>query len=284
MPRRSSTRKTGRPKSVLGQIMSPVNVTNKATTDSAMKRIRSCPLTVVLIYANWCGHCHSYMPFFDNMARTSGRTANMVKIEESALPNFNDKLVANFPNSRPLKAEGYPTLLAVSKNGSVISQLPIVREEEANTKMIRSVGNIAASIPKPEKTANIVTKNTTPANISSETPKQSPDLLIDSPIQVVNPPSTESDISPAVSREDVLTKSLIQNLPEPTPRLVGGNGLYGTLLDATYQLAPAAVLTGIATGLPRLMRKTRHSTSGGGGPRRKSTCKNRRNRRRNRGI
>lgn len=261
--RRNKTNKSARTRSVLGRLMSPVNVTNNSNIASAMKSIRNAPVTIVLIYANWCGHCHTYMPFFDKMSRASNRTANTVKIEESSLKNFNSALVKNFPEAKPLDADGYPTLLAVSKKGEVMSQLPVVRENEPNAKMIRSVGNIAASIPAPATVANkaIATPNVPAAKIRS-TPLALTNTgevnMADTAIEVVTPPSAESDISPAVGNMNVaLEASSTETIPEPPPRLVGGTGLYGALLDATYQLAPAAVLTGVATGLPKLMRKTR---------------------------
>lgn len=250
---RNSARKTVRAKSILGKLMSPVNVTDSSSAASAMKRISNAPLTLVLIYANWCGHCHSYMPFFDKMARTEGRSANMVKVEDKALANFNATLTKNFLTAKPLEAEGYPTLLAVSKRGEVVSPLPIVREEAPNTKMIRSVGKIAASIPKPETVASqTLPTESIPGSAISSRPIATNEI-----VNPIAPPSTESDISPAVENLETLTeKSTNEILPEPSPRLVGGSGLYGALMDATYQLAPAAVLTGIAAGMPRRLRKT----------------------------
>ena len=149
-----------------------------------------------------------------------------------------------------------------------MSQLPVVREHEPNTKMIQSVGNIAASIPTPATVSNktISTPNIPPANIQSTPPEltNTGDInMAESAIEVVSPPLAESDISPSVGNlNTALETSSTESIPEPPPRLVGGSGLYGALLDATYQLAPAAVLTGVAAGLPKLMRKTRKGMRG----------------------
>jgi thiol-disulfide isomerase/thioredoxin len=235
-------------------------MSNSSTAASAIKRIRNAPLTVVLIYANWCGHCHSYMPFFDKMSKTQGRSANMVKVEDKALPAFNAALTTNFPNAIPIEPEGYPTLLAVGKNGRVVSSLPVVREEAPNAKMIRSVGNIAASIPKPETVeSQTLPTESVPASTISSRQRTINELPVP-----ITPPTAESDISPEVENLDVLTQQRGEILPEPSPRLVGGSGLYGALVDATYQLAPAAVLTGIAAGMPRrLMTNRKNKTRKG---------------------
>jgi thiol-disulfide isomerase/thioredoxin len=249
--------------------MSPVNVTKSSEISPALKRIRNAPVTLVLIYATWCGHCHSYMPFFDKMSRVPGRTANTVKIEESELNNFNRNLTKNFPRAKSLEAEGYPTLLAVSREGEVMSQMPVVREEEPNTKMIRSVGNIAASMPPPKsvQSQEIATPNIAPRSVSSraenvlETANNltMPEMNFTEDVEAnrsVLPPNVSGDISPKV--EQVTRES--EPLPPVPNRLVGGTGLYGALMNATYQLAPAAVLTGIAAGIPRAFRSGRRGT------------------------
>lgn len=248
--------------------MSPVNVTSASQVPRALQNIRNAGVTIVLIYADFCGHCHTFMPYFDGMSKTPGRTANMVKIEHSALDTFNDSLTKQFPSTTPLSAEGYPTLLAVGKNGQVISELPVVREKEPNTKMIRSVGNIVANMPKPVSVSSttIKTPSTPPAKISSVV-RADNDINREfeddgkkydtSSSKGVLPPVAESDISPLVGDIDTLSKRTLETLPEPSPRFVGGNGLYGALLNATYQLAPAAVLTGVASGVPKLLGKTK---------------------------
>lgn len=266
---RRTTRKMRRPRAVLGSIMSPVNVTKSSEISPALKRIRNAPVTLVLIYANWCGHCHSYMPFFDKMSRVTGRTANTVKIEESELNSFNRNLTKNFPKAKSLEAEGYPTLLAVSREGEVVSQMPVVREEEPNTKMIRSVGNIAASMPPPKsvQSQEIATPNIAPRSVSSraenvlETANNltMPEMNFtgnEKDGESVLPPNVSGDISPKV--EQVTRES--EPLPPVPNRLVGGTGLYGALMNATYQLAPAAVLTGIAGGIPRAFRNGHRGT------------------------
>ena len=36
---------------------------------------------MILVYADWCGHCHKYMPFFENeLEQIPGRTVNMAKV------------------------------------------------------------------------------------------------------------------------------------------------------------------------------------------------------------
>ena len=244
--------------------MSPVNVTSLSDVAPALKRIKNASVTLVLIYAKWCGHCHTYMPFFDKMGKTAGRTANTVKIEESALNKFNTGLMKNFPGSVPLEAEGYPTLLAVSKNGTVMSNLPVVREEAPNTKMIKSVGEIVRSMPEPTRVANVsvATPNVAPVNISSRgmdvmemsnnfAPLTTAGTSAKPSSGTVLPPNVEEDFSPKVER---LTGESEPLPPIPT-KVVGGNGLYGALVDATYQLAPAAILTGVAAGIPRILRR-----------------------------
>ena len=69
------------------------------------------PNTFVLIYADWCGHCHRYMPKFKALAKTPGRVNNMAAVNETVLKSI--------PELSEAKISGYPSVIKVDSNGKI---------------------------------------------------------------------------------------------------------------------------------------------------------------------
>jgi len=69
------------------------------------------PFTLVLIYADWCPHCHDYLPIWDEFANLPGRNANMAKVHF----DMQEKI----PNIANAKINGYPSVIKVLPDGTV---------------------------------------------------------------------------------------------------------------------------------------------------------------------
>jgi len=69
------------------------------------------PFTLVLIYADWCPHCHEYLPIWDEFANLPGRNANMAKVHF----DMQEKI----PNIANAKINGYPSVIKVLPDGTV---------------------------------------------------------------------------------------------------------------------------------------------------------------------
>jgi len=80
-----------------------INTFNNLTTQA--------PFTLVLIYADWCPHCHDYLPIWDEFANLPGRNANMAKVHF----DMQEKI----PNIAKAKINGYPSVIKVLPNGTV---------------------------------------------------------------------------------------------------------------------------------------------------------------------
>ena len=88
-----------------------LDVRNSKQVKDFKQLVISGPLTFVLIYADWCGHCHRYMPKFKKLAQTPGRVVNMAAVNET--------MVKNIPEIANAKISGYPSVIQVTSDGEV---------------------------------------------------------------------------------------------------------------------------------------------------------------------
>lgn len=81
------------------------------------------PTIVGLIHANWCGHCQTLMPVWEEMVKSmkGNKMFHIVKIESSdadkdaRMAHINSKISKDSPK---LQANGFPTIFKV-KNGKL---------------------------------------------------------------------------------------------------------------------------------------------------------------------
>jgi len=86
---------------------------------------------VVLYYAEWCGHCTTFKPTWDELANKCKDKMNFAKIEQS---NFNKKELGYNPGEN---IEGYPTIY-LRKNGKDVDQYSGERSLEALEQYVDS--------------------------------------------------------------------------------------------------------------------------------------------------
>lgn len=100
------------------------------------KLIQSGPVTFVFVHADWCGHCQTYKPIWDELLSVPGRSANMGMIHHD--------MVEKSPLLKDAKIPGYPTVLKVYSNGH------IEKYKGENNEMTNAVPN-ARSIESMKK-------------------------------------------------------------------------------------------------------------------------------------
>jgi protein disulfide-isomerase len=144
-PKKNKSRKSGRVRrSTAGKILPPLDVRSNKQLKEFERRIKQGGITIVLVWAPWCGHCHKFMPHFDEAAKSPNRSVQAIKVEETMLPAVNAVLTKNINKSaKPLNVEGYPSLIVVDKNGNKVTEMEAVKNTEVMTNVMNNAGPLA---------------------------------------------------------------------------------------------------------------------------------------------
>lgn len=96
----------------MGRLLPPVDITNEQQLKELDKRIKMGPMTLVLVYADWCGHCQRFKPMMDQLENCKDRSIQTARIRDDMFPK------SSISNT---KLEGYPSVLLVKESGEVAS-------------------------------------------------------------------------------------------------------------------------------------------------------------------
>ena len=130
----------------MGRISLPMDVRSTGDIPAFENMLSKGPMAVVLIYADWCGHCNTYKEnVWSPLKSTKGRKLNMASVHYDQLENTSLK------NS---KIEGYPSLLVVgtdkkpatfNTDSGVTNAMPNANELTTMKKIITAPVNTSRS-------------------------------------------------------------------------------------------------------------------------------------------
>ena len=240
-----------------GKIMPPIDVTSMKDLKGMWDRISKGPLTMVLVYAPWCGHCHRLMPHFDAAAKSPGRTVQVVKVNDTMLPAANTYMRQNSMAAKPLEVDGYPTVMLLKKNGAEAIPMNPVNDTARMTRMMNEAGSVAEEEPVTPAMNNAVSRQP-PASRNIGT------------FNLAEPAEEDTNVltneeSEAIAAQEEANNTTVRPIAPPTsedkeeaPIMAHGGGrrsqggsLLASMSAAAYQLAPAAVLLGLQTAMGR---------------------------------
>ncbi len=248
-------------RSTMGRLLPPVDIKEDSQLSELEKRIKEGPLTLVLIYADWCGHCQRFKPTMEKLETIPERSIQTARIRDDMFPKS---------SISSAKIEGYPTLMLVDKSGNVESfktedgqvtnAIPDHTNMQKMTALVRTAGReeglnalneskeLSTISMEPPSLGNLSNATVNPAVETPEIPKNIlADRLSDSSVQRLNAN---------------LIKSSNSLLKEATAPMKGGaqtgGSLWSQLMLASGRLAPAAALF-VGAEAYRQRRKSRRS-------------------------
>jgi thiol-disulfide isomerase/thioredoxin len=241
------------------------------------------PVAYVFVHADWCGHCQTYKPIWDELSNIPGRTANMAMIHHD--------MVEKSPVLKDAKIPGYPSVLKVYPNKHIeayknetnesTNGMPNIRDLENMKKQILSAVTVTASNMNATNTRNSMvimntgnnssnsnkgSKGSKGSNSNKGSNKNMPILKNSKNVAVPvtnmrsnrnkNTKKHKSNVNIAtVFPVSQVTK---RNISNGIQNMQGGS-LFMALQQALQQMGPTALLaTGAAVALPP--KKSRGST------------------------
>jgi hypothetical protein len=152
----------------MGRVSLPMDVKSSDAVPAFEEMLTKGPMAVVLVYADWCGHCDNYKKnVWSPLKSVKNRTVNMATLREDVIQNTSLKNA---------KIDGYPSVLVVGKdkkpavfnsNSGVTNAMP----ESNDVSTMKSL--ITSSVPKEvsAQTSNsALTSNSTAVSLNSEYP------------------------------------------------------------------------------------------------------------------
>ena len=223
--RKSRARKTSRGKrtvrrhrvSTAGKILPPLDVRSKKHLSEFERRIKKGPLTIIMVWAPWCPHCHTMMPHFDAASKSPNRSIQSVKVEEKMLPAVNQIMARNINKSvAPLNVEGYPSIIVVDKQGNAVTNVEPVRDTESMTSLMAEAGPIAESAG-----LNGINKNMSASNVKNSVIKNSLKNIAKNVTNVTNANNAANAMAMTVNKGNN-KRNLLANIGVENEGLVSG--------------------------------------------------------------
>lgn len=263
----------GHQMSTSGKISPPLDVRSPSDLSKFKDRIMKGPITIVMVYADWCGHCHEMRPHFDAAAKSPNRTMQAIAVNEKMLDKVNNSINQNINhNAKPIEVEGYPSILLVDREGNKVSDIEPVKNTSVMTKvMTEPTSPMAESSPAEESSPmeesqkgsfhmnSYLGKNNGMAGnsmksmnayVGEDQLKGSIASTMKGNLKNHNNLSIQP-VSPSEAKSD--------RLVAPTKGVVGGS-LFGALSQSAYTLAPAAVLLATAAAMMNRRKSSKKSS------------------------
>ncbi len=245
-------------RTVMGSLLPPIDITEPKQLSELEKRIRKGPLTLVLVYADWCGHCQHFKPMMEQLENAPERSIQTARVREDVFPQSS---IAS------AKIEGYPTLLLVKQSGEVAAfkndqgEVTNAIPDHTNMqKMTAIVKNAGTEAGQTAFESSVVTPNVS----SSEVAVVQTDENTSIPKNIVADRLSANHVN---TLNRTLVRSADQLLKQATAPIVkqgGGCGsLWSNLVLASQKVAPAALLfLGAESMKRRRTTKRRRSAKG----------------------
>lgn len=233
--------------------MPSLNVTSTAQFGELRKILDKNPLVLVLVYADWCGHCQHFKPEWKNLANSRTRNMAMVSVRDDVFPKS--------PLNSLVTPEGFPTVAVVSKANNVAVNLPS-REPTMLNNLVSNADKISPTMPavaaaeaaqmNSEAVAavgpiepNVSAATTAEIRLSGTDNEDSLEAMVTNSMENAKANNYETApvrraVTPPLSEEEYLRMN-ISKKPLPLVRQAGGSGLWNILQSASGPMQPFSI-------------------------------------------
>ncbi len=255
----SKKKKSRKAKTIKGRLSAPVDVRSRESVPAFEKLLEKGPLTLVLVYADWCGACHRFKEnTWNHVTKMNNRTMNIGSVREDMLPSTSlaNSKISHYPSlllvgkdKRPAEfksPEGEATNALPNNETKNIEQLLKTPVEEvptvttANNLVIEPVENAANLATEPVVVEEDIVENTIPKATTPMSQAEAMETLPTPKALSAIPPNANLDLKTSIQNATAAA-----NAPAPKP-IVGGRrvegGLYSALSGMATQGIPAALL------------------------------------------
>ena len=234
---KSKTRKTSKMR--MGRIMSPVDVRSADKIGAFEGMLGSGPITLVLVYADWCGHCQRFKKdTWNDLTAMSNRKMNIAAVRDDMLPK------TSLANS---KIKGYPSLMLVgtdkrpaefSEDGEVTNAMPSNEKKNLQSLLQTPLPEMNESMVTPVKTGspmiNASAVNSTPpspmANLTGTLKPPSPTLAANASQDEIDEAIVNQPISAPPDNDMELVESATVTPSNRAKAPIGGGNLLTSLI------------------------------------------------------
>ena len=223
--RKFASRRRSRRQSTVGKITPPLDVRSEDSISSLMKLVKKGPITIILVYADWCGHCHTYKPKFDEAAKNRKSPFQVASINDEMLPSVNER-IKSMNKSANINISGYPSVVSLNNKGEFVKDL----SQDAAIKMLNT--------PMPNAVQqNVSMKNVSMKNVPKNVMENVPKNVMENSSKNVMENAPKNVKLPQTRVSEPILQLMGGSFETPlAPKYLGGS-LYKSLSSSPYQLA-----------------------------------------------
>jgi len=132
----------------MGKVKLPMDVRSSKDIPAFENMLSGGPMAVVLVYADWCGHCDTYKKnVWSGLKSTKDRTVNLASVHHDQLENT---------SLQGSKIDGYPSILVVGKDKkpAVFNNNSGVTNAMPNTNEVSTMKSLITT-PVPEEATSM---------------------------------------------------------------------------------------------------------------------------------
>ena len=128
-------------RSVMGRLLPPIDIKSEDKLNELNRRISIGPVTLVFVYADWCGHCQRFKPEMDKLEKTPGRSVQIARINDEMLPKsmISKNKISGYPSLMLIKKNGEATVFQ-DDNGEITNTIPEYNDLNKMKTIIRNAG------------------------------------------------------------------------------------------------------------------------------------------------